>query len=134
MTQATEPVDVPHVDDDEVDIKDFTLRKKRVRFKIDDDIFEAHTTLSLPLMQRMVKISQSMGGGKSEDRMESFDAVYDIFDQLLLSDSAKRFKKRATSTGEDGIDVQRQLIPILYHLLEEFGVRPTQPSSASSPG
>ena len=130
MTQADAEL-ARALDDDNVEIKDFTLRKRRVRFRIDDDVFEAHTTLGLPLMQRMVQISHEIG---NKDTVDKLDRVYDIFDQLLLPDSAKRFRERATSTGEDSIDVQRQLVPILFHLLEEFGVRPTQPSSDSPAG
>lgn len=65
---------------------------------------------------------------------ENYESIFEIFDQLLIEESAKVFRERAMSKGDRGIDVQRQLMPILYYLLEQYGVRPTQPSSDSSSG
>jgi hypothetical protein len=121
---------VPEIDDT-VDIKDFTIKQKQIKFKIDNDIFAAHAILGLPLMQDMVKLGKSIGNLEGD---EKFDGIFEIFDKLLTPDSSARFKQRAQSIGEDGIDVKRQLIPILYFLLETYGVRPTQQSSDSSTG
>ena len=41
---------VPDVEDD-VDIKDFTLKTKVHKFRVDNDVFVAHAALGLPAMQ-----------------------------------------------------------------------------------
>lgn len=121
----------PPPPDDEVEIRDFTLKVKRIKFKIDDDVFEAYAALSLPLMQKLIKTAKTLGNMVKE---EKFDGITAIFDELLHPESAARFKQRVQSIGDDAIDVKQQLIPILYHLLEKYGVRPTQLSSDSSTG
>jgi hypothetical protein len=118
---------------DQVEIRDFTIKQKRVAFRIDNDIFEASAILGLPVMQDMVKMSKGIGDiAEREDG--DYTEIFSIFDQVLLPDSARRFRERAMSRGDEGIDVKRQLLPILHHLLEVFGLRPTQQSSDSSTG
>lgn len=127
----TNPVFTAPPPDDEVEIRDFTLKVKRIKFKIDDDVFEAYAALSLPLMQKLIKTAKSLGDMVKD---EKFDGITTIFDELLHPQSAERFKQRVQAIGDDAIDVKQQLIPILYHLLEKYGVRPTQLSSDSSIG
>lgn len=130
MTSPT-PVFTPPVDDDEVEIKDFTIKKKRVKFKIDDDIFEASRILGIPMMQDLVKVTKGLGNmSESQD----YSAITKIFEELLVEGSAERFNERLMKKGDEGIDVREQLLPILHYILEKFGVRPTQPSSDSSAG
>lgn len=117
--------------DGTIDIKDFTIKRKRIQFKVDDDVFTAHAVLGLPHMQHMIRVSKNMRDLITD---EKFDAIFDVFDQLLTPDSAKRFRERVFSSGDDAIDVREQLIPILHYLLEAYGVRPTQLSSDSSSG
>lgn len=124
-------VTVPDPEDDTVQIRDFTIKKKYVKFKIDNDVFTGHTVLGLPLMQELIGVSKNMGKAIEN---EQYDTFFDIFDKLLVPASAQRFRERATSAGDDGIDVKRQLLPIIYYLLEEFGIRPTQQSSVSPTG
>lgn len=118
-------------DDDFVEIKDFTIKRRRIRFKVDNDVFEARPVLGLSLMQKMVKLGQTIS---STDGEEKFEEVFKIFDQLLLPESAKLFRQRGMSIDDDAIDMRQQLIPILYYLLEAYGVRPTQLSSDSLSG
>lgn len=116
---------------DEVEIKDFTLKEKRIKFKIDDDIFEATRVLGLPLMQDLVKVTKGMSNMSESGDYSSIPA---IFNELLLPGSAERFNQRLMAKGDDAIDVRSQLMPVLHYLLEKFGLRPTQPSSESSTG
>lgn len=127
----TNPTFTPPPPDDEVEIRDFTLKVKRIKFKIDDDVFEAYAALSLPLMQKLIKTAKSLGDMVKE---EKFDGISAIFNELLYPQSAERFNQRTQAIGDEAIDVKQQLIPILYHLLEKYGVRPTQLSSDSSTG
>jgi hypothetical protein len=130
MTQAFAGFPVPEIDDT-VDIRDFTIKQKRLGFRLDDDVFYAYAILGMPLMQEMIQASKSL---KDLEGEEKFDGVVDIFDKLLYPESAVLFKKRLQSLGDNAVDVKRQLIPILHYLLEAYGVRPTQLSSDSSTG
>lgn len=125
------PFNVAPPPQDEVEIKDFTLKEKRIKFKIDDDIFEASRIMGIPMMQDLVKVTKNLG-----DMSESGDysAIPKIFDELLLPESAQRFRERLGAKGDDAIDVKAQLMPILFYILEKFGLRPTQLSSDSSTG
>lgn len=116
---------------DEVEIRDFTIKRKRIPFKVDDDKFEAYGRLSVPLMQQLIKAAKNLSNIAEK---EDFGAIYGIFDQVLYPESATRFRERAESLGDDAIDVKEQLMPIIHYLLERYGVRPTQPSSDSSTG
>lgn len=119
------------VPQDEVEIKDFTLKEKRVKFKIDDDVFEASRIMGIPMMQDLVKVTKNIG---SMSESGDYSGISAIFDELLVPSSAERFAQRLAAKGDDGIDVKAQLIPILYYILEKFGLRPTQLSSDSSTG
>jgi hypothetical protein len=125
-------VNTPVVDnDDAVSIKDFTVKRKRIAFRVDNDVFEAYAVLGLPLLQDLMETSKTLQTMLKE---QNFEALFTLFDKLLFPDSAKRFRERAMATGDDAIGVQTQLVPILHFLLEEYGLRPTQPSSESSAG
>ncbi len=119
---------VPELDDG-IEIKDFTLKVKHHRFRIDDDVFTAHAALGLPAMQDLVKLSKGLGEAM---RSDNYDTLTAVFAELLEPASAQRFVQRVQARGDDAIDVRNQLIPILYWLLEKYGLRPTQPSSSSS--
>lgn len=117
---------------DHVNIKDFTITQKTVSFKIDDDIFEAIAVLGLTQMQDVIVTAGSIN---ELTHAGDTDAILRVFDSILTEGSAKRFRERAMSKDHnDALDVRRQLIPILQYLLEEYGVRPTQPSLDSSSG
>lgn len=137
-TPTTNPEDVDLnaivgtvTDDGEVEIKDFTLKVKRFGFKIDNDIFRAHAALGLPTMQDLVKVARGMGDAVKDG---NYDGIVAVFRELLDDPSATRFAARVISKGDDAIDVKKQLIPILYWLLEKYGLRPTPVSSGSSAG
>lgn len=119
------------VPQDEVEIKDFTIKEKRIKFKIDDDVFEASRIMGIPMMQDLVKVTKSIG---SMSETGDYSGIGEIFNELLIPASAERFAQRLGAKGDDGIDVKAQLIPVLYYILEKFGLRPTQLSSDSSTG
>lgn len=117
--------------DDRVQIRDFTVKEKRVAFRIDDDVFEAYGLLGITLMQDLVEAAKSLG---KLIENKNYEGITGLFSKILYPESAKRFNERIVAVGDETIDVKRQLIPILYFLLESYGVRPTQPSSDSSTG
>lgn len=119
------------VPQDEVEIKDFTIKEKRIKFRIDDDVFEASRIMSIPMMQDLVKVTKNIG---SMSESGDYSGIGNIFNEVLIPASATRFNERLNAKGDDGIDVKSQLIPVLYYILEKFGLRPTQLSSDSSTG
>lgn len=118
-------------DDGEIEIKDFTLKVKRFGFKVDNDTFIAHAALGLPAMQELSKVTKNLGEAVTSG---DYTPITDVFTELLEEASARRFTARVVSKGAEAIDVKKQLLPILYWLLEKYGLRPTQLSSESSTG
>lgn len=119
-------------DQDAVNIKDFTLKRKRILFKLDDDVFEARSKISLALMQDMMRVGKSM---ESIEKDGKFERIVEVFNNLLVPASAERFAQRVTTNNDaEAVDAREELIPILFWLLEQYGLRPTQPSSDSSTG
>jgi len=123
-------------DNDIVPIRDFSLARRRVKFKVDDDIFEAYTVLGAATLQVLSQLSDSVSkmGNMKAGASVDMEPIAQIFDELLTSESAQRMRVRLTARGDDALDIRRQLMPIIYMLLEEYGVRPTQLSSDSSAG
>lgn len=114
-------------DDGTVDIQDFTIREKRIRFKVDEDRFEAFAILGLHTMQELVRVSKNIG---EVTKTGDYSALTELFSKLLVPDSAMRLNRRIMSSDPDeSLDVKRQVIPILHYLLEKHGVRPTQQPS-----
>jgi hypothetical protein len=110
--------------------KDFSKKREPVEFKIDDDLFVAPSILPIPTMQELAEVAESI---KTEtNNSELFKKVTGIFDAVLTDASAARFRERVASK-EEPVDIE-QLIDIMLWLLEEYGLRPTQPSSDSSAG
>ena len=110
--------------DNSVDLKDFSIAEKRISFKVDDDIFDAYTVLSIPAMQDLVLLSKDIS--KLVEN-ENYEPILKIFDVLLSEKSAARFRERLSAkNGDDALDLRRQVIPILHYLLERYGLRPTQ--------
>lgn len=87
--------------------------------------------MSIPMMQDLVKVTKNMGAMSDSG---DYSGIAEIFNELLVPQSAARFTQRLNAKGDDGIDVKSQLLPILNYVLEKFGLRPTQPSSDSSTG
>lgn len=115
--------------DTHVELKDFTIARKTIPFVVDSDRFEAYAILGLPQLQQVVNVTKDIGTLVDSG---NHAALFDVFDSLLLPDSAKRFRERCLSPDPlESLDVRRQVIPILHYLLEEYGVRPTQQSSDS---
>lgn len=122
----TEPTIVTPADDE---IKDFTRAAKRIRFRVAPDVFEGIP--GLPAME-LVEFA-ALADKLDEADVGQFPALFrQLFGMILQEDSYDLFNKRL-SDREHPIDFQH-LQDILPWLLEEYGLRPTQPSSDSSAG
>lgn len=116
-----------------VRFKDFTLNRPDIKFRIGEQNFDAVAALNADLIQGLADVA---GEFSSVEESGSFDpsklktyvvAMVDICDSILVPESAERFRELAPR-----LDIQEQLIPLLYWLLEAYGLRPTEVSSDSS--
>jgi hypothetical protein len=130
---APPPVEVTPGGDGEV--MDFTVKRRRMLFRVDDDIFEAIPALPTALAfelaamgDRLREAAAAASNGSDQARMAP---LIEVFRKLLRPASLPRFVERLSSV-EDPID-PAQLISIVQGLLGRYGLRPTPPSGTSSP-
>lgn len=116
-------------------VRDFTIRRDPIQFRIDDDVFKAPPIISPVALVKLGKLHTDMGdeANITRDVEATLQRVGDMFTILLPGPSGQRFKERLLSEDQP-IDLQQQAIPALYWLLERYGLRPTQPSSPSPTG
>jgi hypothetical protein len=113
--------------------RDFTLPMEPKQFRIDADVFKAPAIISPVALKKLSALHAELGDGVGANIDQSLNLIADMFAILLPGPSGERFKERLLSETEP-IDLQRQALPALYWLLEEYGVRPTEPSSPSPNG
>jgi hypothetical protein len=110
--------------------RDFTRKRKRLNFTIDNDEFEAASVLPGDVFADMVALYNS--ASDQETFQEQHDLLKKALEFALLPESwqryAARLKDKANPIDDD------QTSEIVIWLMEEYGVRPTQPSQPSSDG
>jgi hypothetical protein len=131
----------------EPEIKDFTIRREPIRFRVDDDEFAAPPLIGGFMMRKLGALHAQLGDA-ADDAERLMGIVADMFRALIPGPGGKRFAERLLSDGNPGdseasppippsppvIGLMDQAIPIIYWLLERYGLRPTQPSSPSPTG
>ncbi len=116
-------------------IRDFTIHREPKQFRIDNDTFKAPAIISPVALQKIQAMYAKIGdlAGIGNDIDKTLSILGQIFAILLPGTSGARFKERLLSE-EEPLDLNGQVIPVLYWLLEQYGMRPTQPSSPSPDG
>lgn len=116
-------------------IRDFTIKREPIQFRIDDDVFKAPAIISPIALRKISAMYTEIGDISSlgNDIDRTLNILGHIFGILLPGPSGIRFKERLLSE-EEPLDLNAQVIPALYWLLEQYGMRPTQPSSPSPDG
>lgn len=109
--------------------KDFTLSQEPITFKIGPDTFTAPSVLPPVVIGCLVDAARGVGA-EDADFDTKIKKIAEVFQLLLTPDSGDRFAQRLLSRDEP-IDLNQQAVPIMYWLLEVYGLRPTQPSSPS---
>ncbi len=112
-----------------VEIRDFTNHRV-VRFRIDDDVFEG-----LPDLPAMLLVEFASAMAKLDETTDIKDqpkVFRDLFNMVLTDESAARFIERMSSKTEP-ISIA-QIDQIMPWIMEQYGMRPTEPSSDSSTG
>lgn len=116
---------------------DFSIGRKSIKFKVDDDIFEAVPDIAAELaMEYADKLEQmTQFDPEDEGKLEigkQKEIVYSTLRLVLFPESADRFIDRL----KDQLNPigQKRFGEITQWLLEKYGLRPTESDSASSPG
>lgn len=126
---ATRPQDRTYVVVDGEKIPQLSKkRKKRIRFALDEDVFEAYP--SLDVFTAMEFMDKSETWQIAEDAEDAKRILRELFALCLQPESYERFVARLQDRNNP-VDVQ-ELPEIVVYLFEEFGLRPTRPSSDSS--
>lgn len=117
-----------------VEIRDFSSKRKPVKFTIDGENFDGVRNLSADVLQMLAKAAEGIAGDEDDDELDVFktlpekiQALTETCNAVLVPESAERFAKLAPT-----LDLQDQIIPLMMWLLEKYGLRPTEVSSESS--
>lgn len=110
--------------------KDFSRKRERILFVVDEEEFEAAVALPAEIfVQFTVRFNEYT---ETEGWKESYEALDAALDLVLLTDSYERLHARFSDKTKP-VDLD-QMADIIMWLLEQYGLRPTQPSSDSSDG
>lgn len=115
--------------DDE--IMDFSSGRKSLKFRVDDDVFEASPDIAAELALRYADQAEQLTVENATNEQQ-IELIHALFRMVLLPESADRFLARlsdhARPIGNGKIE------RITRWLFEEYGLRPTTSDSASSTG
>lgn len=111
-------------------IKDFTAKRERLLFRIDDDVFEAARDLPGKVLARFARRFNDVEEDSPPEKQ--IEAISDGLGMVLLPESNALFQKRLDDL-ENPIGLE-QAGSVIEWLLEHYGMRPTGPSSDSSTG
>jgi hypothetical protein len=121
--------------------RDFSLPMEPKPFRLAPDDFTAPALLPPMVLKRLAAMHSELGdvSAINADNMEQIlNRIGDMFALLLPGQPGERFRARLLTDGgpesPPPIDLVRQALPVLYWLMEEYGLRPTQPSSPSPVG
>lgn len=118
--------DVPN---SESSVKDFSRKRKQIRFRVDDDVFEAAPAIPAEVLTQFVVKFSDVDNLPVLQRVE---ALAEVLKMILKPESFSRFRERM-SDPESPIDID-QLNDVIEWLMEQYGQRPTQPSQVLQGG
>jgi hypothetical protein len=110
--------------------RDFSRKRKRLDFTINGDTFDAAPALPGDVFAEFVTLYTSTGD--TETYQQQHDLLKQALELALMPESWERFADRLKDK-EQPID-DDQMSDVVLWLLEEYGMRPTQPSPSSSDG
>jgi hypothetical protein len=113
------------------DIMDFSSPRRSLRFRVDDDVFDAVPDIAAELALEYADKVEQLGGDDATNAQQR-EIFHSLFRLVLLPESADRFIARL-SDQRNPIG-QRKIAAITQWLFEEYGLRPTESDSASSTG
>jgi hypothetical protein len=111
-------------------IKDFTKKRKDISFREGDDIFHAARGVPAEVLLDFATEFSSMDTSATIDQqLKAFRSMLEV---VLLPDSLKRFNERMRDR-DNPIEID-QVEDIVTWLMEQYGLRPTEPSLVSPSG
>jgi hypothetical protein len=108
------------------EVKDFTKKRKILRFKVDDDIFDCVPGIPAGVAVDLTRLATT----RPDTPAEIMSEFRETFAAVLLPESLDLFMARLVDRANP-IEAD-QLGEILPWLLEQYGFRPTRPSGDSS--
>lgn len=122
-------------------MKDFSRQPRVVEFTINGDVFRGKPFLAA---QTMIDFTLKMESVEDVDARAGFQSMMDSLEMVLMPDSYKLFRERMRDPGEgqdamvavenrSAIEMD-QVNAVLEWITEEYGMRPTKPSSDFSDG
>jgi hypothetical protein len=124
---VTSPATVS-IDLDDEGIPDFTP-PPGPRFRVYEEVYEGVREIAADTILGVLANIQNMEGSKPEDQVQT---IKDIMTTVLVAESAERFvANMSNSAAPIGL---KTLMTTLNWMIEQYGGRPTEPDSDSSPG
>jgi hypothetical protein len=113
------------------DIMDFSSPRRSLKFRVDDDVFEAAPDIAAELaLYYADKAEQLTAEGATNEQQK--EVIHSLFQMILFPESAERFIARL-SDQRNPIG-HTKIANITQWLFEAYGLRPTESDSASSTG
>jgi len=118
---------------DEVDLQDFSVDRRPIRFTADGETYDCWPVLPLDVIQKVARMARGDGlKFDAENVDEAVEKIVQVFELLMPPESAERFTARLRPGHALPLDIRRQVLPIMRWILERYGLRPTGPSGQSS--
>ena len=114
--------------DDEV--MDFSTPRRSLKFKVDDDLFEAAPDIAAELALEFSDFAER--AQETDTTEDQIAVIHAMFRMVLFPESADRFIARLRDPKRP-IGTAR-MMKIIRWLYEEYGLRPTESDSPSSSG
>lgn len=114
----------------------FTVAREPIELEIGGEEFTAPAVLPAVVLGEILDQQAALSNfdPQAPDRLEAMLKVLaTIFDLILVPESASRFRDRLYSR-DNPFDLTREVLPVVYALIEEYTDRPTQLSPSSSNG
>lgn len=113
------------------EMKDFTRPKRAIKFKVDDDVFEAVPEIAAGLVVQFAEEAELIDKDTVKPA-ELIKVLSNLFHYVLPPESATRLISRLSDPKNPlGLD---RILEIIQWLLEQYGLRPTEADSDSLAG
>jgi hypothetical protein len=110
---------------------DFSSPRKSLKFRIDEDVFEASPDIAAELALIYADEAEKLTGADATNAQQ-IEIIHKLFRMVLFPESAERFIERLSDQRRP--IGQQKIAKITRWLFEEYGLRPTESDSASSTG
>lgn len=101
---------------------DFSDERKPIRFKAQGERYECHLALAAGTGQKIAHAADGL------DPTDAVGALSAFFRLVMDEASAERITKQLRDQSPASLTVAQGL-KIMHHVMEKYGLRPTQPSS-----